>query len=225
MQRKLILTNDGSHSIEIPEVNLTYHSIHGAIQESKYVFIREGLLHFINRTPKNTISIFEVGLGTGLNALLTAMEIEGDGRKVYYEAVELFPLEIDLAQSLNYCEHLGHHEMKPMFDQIHTCEWETEIPISPGFVLKKIKKNLVNFEVSATFDLVYFDAFAPNEQPELWTSDIFDKMFSLLSPGGILVTYCSKGSVQRSMRSSGFKIEKIAGPPGKREMIRASVPG
>ncbi|HMG68656.1 MAG TPA: tRNA (5-methylaminomethyl-2-thiouridine)(34)-methyltransferase MnmD [Chitinophagaceae bacterium] len=203
-------------------MNLTFHSIHGAIRESKHVFIQEGLLHFINRTPKDVVSIFEVGLGTGLNALLTAIEIEKLGKKVYYEAVELFPLEIDLSQSLNYCEQLEQNELKPMFEQIHTCVWETEITIRPGFVLRKIKKNLLNFEVSATFDLIYFDAFAPNEQPELWTKEIFDKMLSLLSSGGILVTYSSKGSVQRTMRSSGFKVEKIPGPPGKREMIRAS---
>jgi tRNA U34 5-methylaminomethyl-2-thiouridine-forming methyltransferase MnmC len=229
VQQKLILTEDGSHSIEVPELGITYHSIHGAIQESKHVFIEAGLYTVADVLPTlDTIRIFEVGFGTGLNALLTIIQEEKLNRKIYYEAIELFPLHLDEARALNYCRILHRNDLQTSFEQLHICDWKREITITSKFRFKKTETNLLNFRTSETclsgrqaFDLIYFDAFAPNAQPELWTEKIFKKMFSILQPGGVLVTYCSKGSVQRAMQSAGFTVEKISGPPGKREMVRA----
>jgi tRNA U34 5-methylaminomethyl-2-thiouridine-forming methyltransferase MnmC len=221
MQQRLILTKDGSHSIEIPELNVSYHSIYGAIQESKHVFIEAGLYASdLKRSDK--CRIFEVGFGTGLNALLTVIEAEKLNRKIYYEAIELFPLNIEEARSLNYCNILHRNDLQTSFEQLHICDWDKEITIATNFILKKTNSNLLNFQTSETFELIFFDAFAPNAQPELWTEEIFKKMFSILQPGGILVTYCSKGTVRRAMQSAGFRVEKIPGPPGKREMVRAT---
>jgi tRNA U34 5-methylaminomethyl-2-thiouridine-forming methyltransferase MnmC len=225
MERKIIYTKDGSHTVSIPERNVTYHSIHGAIQESKLVFIKEGLLYQLQRLSSVRLNIFEMGFGTGLNALLTLIEGEKFQQKIYYETADLFPLSSDEIKLLNYCEQLQRPDLQKTFEQLHNCEWEKEITINSNFHLKKTKDNLLNFETSETFELVYFDAFAPNAQPELWAKEIFEKMFSILKPAGTLVTYCSKGDVRRAMQSSGFTIEKLPGPPGKREMIRAAHPG
>lgn len=221
MQQKLILTEDGSHSIEVPELGVTYHSIHGAIQESQHVFIEAGLYPVADVLwPLDPIRIFEVGFGTGLNALLTIIQAEKLNRKIYYKAIELFPLHLEEARSLNYCRVLHRNDLQTSFEQLHICDWEREITITSKFRFKKTESNLLNFRTSETFDLIYFDAFAPSAQPELWTEKIFEKMFSILQPGGVLVTYCSKGAVRRAMQSAGFTVEKISGPPGKREMVR-----
>jgi len=220
MQRKLILTSDGSHSIEIPELNVTYHSVYGAIQESKHVFIEAGLKSIRPLEAVRCIRIFEMGFGTGLNALLTLIESEKYRQTIYYETVELFPLNDEEIQSLNYCRQLQRSDLQAIFEQLHNCEWEKETGITPHFKFKKSKINLLNFETSETFELICFDAFAPTAQPELWTEEIFKKMFSILKPGGVLVTYCSKGTVRRAMQSAGFTVEKIPGPRGKREMVR-----
>jgi tRNA U34 5-methylaminomethyl-2-thiouridine-forming methyltransferase MnmC len=222
MKQKLILTEDGSHSIEVPELDVTYHSIHGAIQESKHVFIEAGLSTVSNVLESlDTIRIFEVGFGTGLNALLTIIQAEKLNRKIYYEAIELFPLHLEEGRSLNYCRILYRNDLQTSFEQLHICDWEKEITITSKFRFRKTETNLLNFQTSETFDLIYFDAFAPNAQPELWTEKIFEKMFSFLQPGGILVTYSSKGSVRRAMQSAGFVVEKIPGPLGKKEIVRA----
>ncbi len=225
MQRKLILTDDGSHSIEIPEMNVTYHSFHGAIKESKHVFIEAGLYKALDTAAfggtSDTIHIFEMGFGTGLNALLTLIEAEKFKQEIYYETVELSPLDKEEIKSLNYCEQLQHNDLQSTFEQLHFCEWEKEIEITDNFILKKLNTNLIKFSTERKFNLIYFDAFAPNAQPELWTEEIFKKMFSILKSGGILVTYCSKGTVRRAMQAACFTVEKIQGPPGKREMLRA----
>jgi tRNA U34 5-methylaminomethyl-2-thiouridine-forming methyltransferase MnmC len=221
MQRKLILTSDGSHTVSIPGLNVTYHSIHGAIRESRHVFIEAGLKTFNPAKPTN-LNIFEVGLGTGLNALLTIIEAEKQQGGVYYEAVELFPLNGNETQVLNYCKQLDRADLQPVFERLHDCEWEQEIRLKPGFIFKKSKVNLLTLGTSGTFKLIYFDAFAPNVQPELWTKEIFEKMFSILEPGGVLVTYSSKGEVRRAMQAAGFIVEKLPGPKGKREIVRAT---
>jgi tRNA U34 5-methylaminomethyl-2-thiouridine-forming methyltransferase MnmC len=221
MQRKLILTSDGSHTILLPESNVTYHSIHGAVQESKHVFIEAGL-RSLNPARKTIVNIFEMGFGTGLNALLTMIEAEKLERAIHYEAIEQFPLDNKEIGSLNYCTQLGRQDLQMVFEQLHHCEWEKTIKLTPKFTFKKSAANLLDFETPETFELIYFDAFAPNVQPELWTKEIFDKMFEMLEQGGILVTYCSKGDVRRAMQAAGFVIEKLPGPPGKREMIRAT---
>ncbi|HEV8283974.1 MAG TPA: tRNA (5-methylaminomethyl-2-thiouridine)(34)-methyltransferase MnmD [Chitinophagaceae bacterium] len=229
MQRKLILTGDGSHSVSLPEMNVTYHSIHGAIQESIHVFNEAGFYKVSDALQaSDTIHILEMGFGTGLNALLTLIEAKKSNQKIYYEALEPFPLSIEEIRSLNYCEILQRNDLQPSFERLHSGEWEEEIKISETFYLHKTQQSLQNYktclagrQASELKNLIFFDAFAPNAQPELWTEEIFQKMFSILQPGGILVTYCSKGSVRRAMQAAGFVVEKIPGPPGKREMIRA----
>jgi len=226
MQRKLILTSDGSHTISLPGLNATYHSIHGAIQESRHVFIDAGFKTLVPATT-GRLRIFEVGFGTGLNALLTIIEAEKLRREVYYETIEQFPLDSKEMRLMNFCKQLGREDLQPLFAQLHDCEWEKEIKVEPYFFFKKSKVNLLTLETSGTsetfgsFQLIYFDAFAPNTQPELWTKEIFEKMFAMLDPGGVLVTYCSKGDVRRTMQVAGFVVEKLPGPPGKREIIRA----
>jgi tRNA U34 5-methylaminomethyl-2-thiouridine-forming methyltransferase MnmC len=221
VKREVIITGDGSHSIGVPELNVAYHSIHGAIQESMHVFINAGFYGSGQLQLPEPYKIFEVGFGTGLNALLTLIEAEKNKTQVYYEAVEPFPLSEEEVKTLNYCQQLDRPDLQPTFENLHNCEWEKEISISEYFTLKKFSTELISHLTTKQFNLVYFDAFAPNAQSELWTKEVFDKMYSILTPGGILVTYCSKGDVRRAMIAAGFTIEKLQGPPKKREMIRA----
>lgn len=227
MERKLILTGDGSHSISVPDLNVAYHSIHGAIQESMHVFINAGFYAFGRPTQMERpepYKIFEMGFGTGLNTLLTLIEAEKIKTKIYYETVELHPLTAQELSELNYCDQLHRGDLQHSFETLHHCEWELEIPITENFIFKKRKIGLINYSTTRLFDLIYFDAFAPAAQPELWTKEVFDKIYSMLLPGGILITYCSKGDVRRAMVAAGFKVEKLPGPPHKREMIRAVTP-
>jgi tRNA U34 5-methylaminomethyl-2-thiouridine-forming methyltransferase MnmC len=236
VERKLILTRDGSHSISIPEMNVTYHSVQGAIQESMHVFIEAGLKSVrplgeglqniesggaVRHIPEAARRITEMGFGTGLNALLTLIEAEKQNQQIIYTAIELYPLHTEEVNALNYCKQLNRPDLQTFFEQLHQCEWEKDISINPFFIFHKTKTNLINYLTNELINLIYFDAFAPNAQPELWTKEIFEKLYNLLSPGGILVTYCSKGNVRRAMQAAGFDVEKIPGPPGKREMIRA----
>ena len=228
MLRDIILTKDGSHSITVPDMNVTYHSIHGAIQESLHVFIEAGLKNTPLPASGQPLRLLEMGLGTGLNALLTLMEAEKMKQPVHYTALELFPLTPDQVAALNYCEQLHREDLRPLFNQLHHSPWEQETAISTDFTLLKTRSDLVAFTPLLTADtlyhLVYFDAFAPGAQPELWTPAVFAKLFALIAPGALLVTYCSKGDVRRAMLSAGFTVEKIPGPPGKREMLRARKP-
>ncbi len=219
MQRNLIITKDGSHTIELAAPFITYHSINGAIQESQHVFIDAGLKPLSG--TKETICVFEMGFGTGLNALLTLVQAELHQQKIYYETIEAFPLEEDIITQLNYCEQLQQPDLKNIFIQLHAAAWEKEIPITAFFVLRKTRTSLINHSSSQLFNLIYYDAFAPAVQPELWTPEIFQQLFNMMSPGGILVTYSSKGSVRRAMQAAGFIVEKLTGAAGKREMIRA----
>ncbi|MCW3070672.1 MAG: SAM-dependent methyltransferase [Bacteroidetes bacterium] len=219
MQRKIITTSDGSHSLYVPELNEHYHSIHGAIQESRHVFIEAGL----KQAAKNNsaISVFEVGFGTGLNALLTYLESERLGLKINYTSVEAFPLEEAIFNALNYPQETG--EGKQAFELLHSSSWEVKNSISENFSLLKLKTSLLDVILeNDQYDLVYFDAFGPLVQPEMWTDEIFSKLYHAMKKGGVLVTYCSKGEVQRAMKRAGFSVEKIPGPPGKREMVRAT---
>lgn len=220
MERSIIITKDGSHTVSIPELNVTYHSHHGAIQESLHVFIEAGLLKS-GSFPVSDIYIFEMGFGTGLNALLTLIEAEKSKCPVHYTAIELFPLREEEITKLNYCEYLERPELATIFKKLHNCEWEKSIAITSYFTLTKKKASLITYSFDQLVSLIYFDAFAPAAQPELWTKEIFEKIFAMLASGGILVTYCSKGEVRRNMAAAGFTIEKIPGPPGKREMVRA----
>ena len=216
------MTEDGSHSIAIPEMNVTYHSIHGAIQESKHVFIEAGLKYFLDRDVPERIDILEVGFGTGLNALLTANELERTGASVYYVALDAFPISVEEAQSLNYCEQLDRKDLQEDFIRMHECGWNKSIAVTENVLMHKSNSTLQKFESETKFDLIYYDAFAPAAQPELWTEEIFQKLFLLLNQNGVLVTYCSKGDVRRAMAAAGFTVKKLPGPPGKREMLRAT---
>lgn len=211
MQKNIIKTNDGSSSIFIPEINVTYHSIYGAVQESNHVFIEAGLMPLLLKY--NSITIFEMGFGTGLNALLSLQAAVKYKQKIYYKTIELFPLTIKEASALNYAN--------DVFMQLHRCCWEHDIVLNKFFTFHKIKQSLLNFSVQQPVNLIYFDAFDPNTQPELWTKEIFQKLFLMLDFNGVLVTYSSKGNVRRAMLEAGFKVNKIPGPPHKREMIRA----
>jgi tRNA U34 5-methylaminomethyl-2-thiouridine-forming methyltransferase MnmC len=218
MHREIVHTNDGSHTISIPAMHVSYHSKYGAIRESEHVFIQAGLEHCINQHPLPLIYIFEMGFGTGLNALLTLQKAIKQQQPIHYTAVELFPLLKEEVELLNY----GHQlQQQPSFLQLHDCNWEEDVMIDNYFTLHKTFQSLINFSTHQQFNIIYYDAFAPTAQPELWTQDIFSKLYSMLVPKGVLVTYCSKGDVRRAMQSAGFIVEKLQGPPGKREMLRA----
>ena len=221
MERKIILTGDGSHSISVPELNVAYHSVHGAIQESMHVFIKAGLIDSGIFDHVGVHQVLEIGFGTGLNALLTLIEADRHRNRIYYTGIELYPIKEPEAGQLNYCEQLDQPHYKPLFNKMHGCEWEEMTEISEFFRLTKHKCDLADYLPKDLFYLIYFDAFAPKAQPQLWTRTVFDKIYSMLQPGGIVVTYCSKGEVRRNMIAAGFQIEKLKGPRGKREMLRA----
>jgi len=219
MKKEIILTSDRSHSIAIPAMNVTYHSTHGAIQESMHVFIEAGLHHIA--AGKDQISIFEMGFGSGLNALLSIAEAEKKQQKIFYETVEADPLEANMYSLLNYCKQLNRPDLQPLFELLHRCAWNTKAEITPYFSFRKNSGSLVDFLTEQQFNVVYFDAFAPEVQPELWTPDIFKKLYGWMKTGAVLTTYCSKSIVRKAMAEAGLIVEKIPGPPHKREMVRA----
>lgn len=221
LKKEIIKTKDGSNTIFVPEFNETYHSIHGAVQESFHVFIRSGL-KFI--TQLNNINVLEVGFGTGLNALLSFIDSEDSTRNIKYTSLEAYPLNWDLVSKLNYIDIIFNGKYSEIFKKIHKCDWESFYVLSPHFSLRKHNVKLQNILFDNEFDIVYFDAFAPRVQSELWTEQIFISIYKSLKPGGILVTYCAKGSVKRALRYVGFELQSIPGPPGKREMSRAIKP-
>jgi len=217
MKRQITLTEDGSHTLYLPEMDEHYHSVHGAIQESKYVFIESGF----NLCKKKTINVFEVGFGTGLNALLTMLEAARNNIEVNYFSIEKYPLSAQESNVLNYTDLLNVN--KELLQSIHECDWNSPVTITNGFILNKINNDLSaeDFENFPFFDVVYFDAFAPNKQPDLWNDAIYSKIFSHCGHEAIFVTYCAKGVVRRGLQSVGFTVERIPGPPGKKEMLRA----
>jgi len=216
MTNKLVITNDGSHSIFNPEVNETYHSKHGAIVEAEYVFIKNGLL----AENKKQFNILEVGFGTGLNALLTAQKAQQKKIAINYHGIELYPVPKESYIQLNFTELIGEEKSKLL--QLHECEWEKEHVINNFLKLTKNKIALENYTSKNKFDIIYFDAFSPEKQPELWTAEVFQNMYDLLKEDGFLVTYCAKGVVKRTMKAVGFEIIVLDGPPGKRQMTRAN---
>lgn len=218
MKRHLQLTADGSHTIQIEDLQVTYHSKHGAIQESKHVFIDAGIAYLQQMNNLSEVRILEMGFGTGLNALLTAIFSDQMDLRVNYHSIEAFPLATDEVSLLNYGSLL---QQEAIFALLHTAHWNTATTIHPKFELYKHHSKLDTFVSAENFNLIYYDAFAPTAQPELWTVEVFEKLYRLLAPEGILVTYCSKGAVRRAMEVAGFRVTKLQGPPGKREMVRA----
>lgn len=219
MIRKLVVTDDGSHTLKVEGLQEHYHSTFGAINESMHVFIKAGLNRVLQDKP-DELSILEVGFGTGLNALLTLLEQKTQGVAMYYSAVEAYPLEEAIWTRLNYADIIGGEDARTAFTKLHRCSWNDTTEIVPGFYLEKQDCKLDAFAADKSFDLVYFDAFGPDVQPELWSEAIFRNIAGMTSPGGMLVTYSCKGSVKRALKAAGFQIEKLPGPKGKREILR-----
>ena len=212
-------TQDGSHSVYSEKYGVSYHSKYGAIQESRHVFLEAGLLHVAQRQKK--IRVLEIGFGTGLNAFLCLLEAKKRGLKVYYETLEAYPLEHDQVQQLNYALLLDKASNASPFWDLHQKPWEEDIALSDQFLFRKKLTTFEAFEPKSLFDVIFFDAFAPNAQPELWELPLLQKMYMALNDQGVLTTYCAKGVVKRRLKEAGFRIEALPGPPGKREMTRA----
>ncbi|GAB3951379.1 tRNA (5-methylaminomethyl-2-thiouridine)(34)-methyltransferase MnmD [Spirosoma harenae] len=217
---RLIVTADGSHTAINQILDKTYHSIHGAYQESQRVYIELGLLAAFEKFKDAELHVFEMGFGTGLNALLTAHEAIKHQRRVFYTAIEAYPMYLDDAHQLNYDEQLGTNYLK----SLHESPWNQPVVINPYFTITKLNGHLQDYTPTEPFHLIYYDAFAPTAQPELWTAEIFEKIARLLLPNGILTTYCSKSYVQKNLRSAGLIVEKHPGPPHKRDILRALKP-
>lgn len=215
----LAITADGSTTLVLKDLNEQYHSLNGAIRESSLVYIQNGLNYF----NKNNLNILEIGFGTGLNCLLTYASnvAHSTSKTIHYTALEPFPVAPELVEQLNYTD-LIKPACVQQFKAFHQYQQIENNEIDPTFFLTKSTQTVQEFQIqSANVDLIYFDAFAPAIQPEMWTSAVFNKLFSLLNPGGILVTYCAKGEVKRNLKSAGFIVESLPGPPGKREITRA----
>jgi tRNA U34 5-methylaminomethyl-2-thiouridine-forming methyltransferase MnmC len=213
---ELIVTSDGSHTIYVPELNEHYHSVHGAAQEAALVYVKNGL-EFCETDP---VSIFEAGFGTGLNTLLTATSCIKNNRTLHYTSIEKYPLPLSVISTLNHSAFAG-EDGKSLFDKMHKSEWEISEKITDRFYLKKIKGDLTDCKIEGEFDIIYFDAFGPDKQPDMWTTVIFKKISDATVKGGIFVTYSAKGDVKRLLKANGFRVTMLPGPPGKREMIRA----
>lgn len=223
MKREIITTADGSSTIFLPEWNEHYHSKHGAIQEAYHVFIKTGFEYFREVSGSvETISILEIGFGTGLNALITLLEARKDTSVVEYTGVEAYPVSSEEVKNLNYSSLFSGGDSEVIFQKLHSAPWDEKVKINDSFLLHKQKIFFNEIEEVSTFDLIFFDAFGPRVQPDLWTEEIFAKMYTALKSGGVLVTYSAKGSVRRAMETVGFSVERLPGPPGKREMLRAS---
>ncbi len=209
------ISEDGSTTFYRPDLDEHYHSIHGAIQESNHIFIQAGLNHL----PNEELTILEVGFGTGLNALLTLLQ--APDKKIVYHALERYPLTPEMISQINYPQLIRDPHAQPYFDRLHQAAWDVPNLITPNFELLKMKQDLLTYRPARLFNLLYFDAFGPDKQPELWDPLVFENLGRATQPGGVLTTYSAKGAVKRALIRAGFEVEKIPGPPGKREMIRA----
>ena len=218
MEREIIQTLDGSTTIHLKEWDECYHSKHGAIQEAQHVFIKNGLSLF----PNQSVSILEIGFGTGLNAFISFLESSKLNQSINYVGVEAYPVNATEVLAMNYVDELNAKSQKEVFEKMHESKWNEKIELTAEFELTKRKQFFDEIDDVEQFDLIYFDAFGYRVQPELWSTAIFQKMYTALRPGGKLVTYAARGVVKRSMIEVGLTVEKLTGPPGKREMFRAS---
>lgn len=223
---QVIETGDGSHSLLNVALDETYHSRHGALQESEYVFIEKGLYYWMSRHSREShVRILEVGMGTGLNVILTVREaMQHTGLHFNFTTLEPYPLREKTVEQLNYLRFLPKiYAIQAKFRELHACDWEKEYPLLDNFTLLKLKQKLEDMAARPShFDLIYFDAFAPNKQAELWTAEVLEKVASMMKPGAIFVTYSAKGQLKRDLRALGLEVETLPGPPGKAEMVRAS---
>ena len=214
---KLEQTADGSYTLYVPELDEHYHSVKGALTESQHIFIDMGLKHSSVTAPH----ILEIGLGTGLNCVLTLLEAKESQRHVHYTGIERYPLNEEIIRKLNYPSIIG-KECEEDYFAIHQAPWEEDVCLSPWFTLHKMKGDFTHYSFEQKYDIIYFDAFAPEKQPEMWEQSLFDNLYQVLNQGGILTTYCAKGVVRRMLQTAGFKVERLPGPPGgKREILRA----
>ncbi len=219
MQKKIIVTGDKSKTLLIPELNETYHSTKGAIQEAQHVFIKEGL----NFTDQKEINLLEMGFGTGLNALLSLNESNATSKKIFYTTIEAFPISFELAHQMEYIKSLDFKHLNNPYREMHECQVENWLKISPYFEFYKIELSLCDCNLPIShFDLVFYDAFGPKIQPDLWTTEALEIISKSMKTGGILVTYCAQGQFKRNLKTLGFDVDSIPGPPGKREMTRAT---
>jgi tRNA U34 5-methylaminomethyl-2-thiouridine-forming methyltransferase MnmC len=216
---QIITTSDGSHSLLNTTLNETYHSVHGALQESLHVFIKMGLNFLIDQHPAKEIRILEVGFGTGLNALLTLQASTNKLININYTSIEAFPLDEEIWRKLNYA---ASPEGQNDFEKLHCATWNEWTMVNLNFKILKLHTTLQQLNVAAgSYDLIYFDAFAPNKQPEMWELTVLQKIVSLMNTHSVFVTYCAKGQLKRDLKSLGLVVETLEGPPGKKEMVRA----
>lgn len=216
---KIIDTQDGSHSIFSEQFGVAYHSKYGAVQETEHVFIKSALRDKIQQ--QQDIAILDIGFGTGLNALMTYLEVAKLKNTIHYAAIEAYPITLAQAMELNYAEVLNLNETdQRLFQQMHQMDWNIPAPLTANFTFTKYLKRFEDIDFINQFDIIYFDAFAPNAQPELWEAPLLQSMYKALKQNGILTTYCAKGVFKRTLKSVGFTVEAIPGPPGKREMTR-----
>lgn len=221
---QIIDTGDGSHTILNLEMDETYHSRHGALRESQHVFIRHGLDYWLKNNPeRQELSIFEMGMGTGLNLILSIEQaLNHPNRQFFYTTLEAYPLSLDTVRQLNYLSLLSDQSLSTYFEKIHELPWEQYSEILNNFSLEKRTQLLEDFSVTgSSFDLIYYDAFAPNKQPELWTLEVMTRIYAMMKSNGVFVTYSAKGQLKRDLKSLGLVVETLPGPPGKAEMIRA----
>ncbi len=219
---EIIETEDGSHTLRLSGTNVTFHSNRGAIQESSHIFIQSAFDYFVQKNPsKKVLQVFELGLGTGLNALLTAIAARKSNKQVVYKAVDLYPLPGTVFNKLNYASILNEVELYKIIMQTG---WEQLLYVDPFFKIQKMNIGIEQYNFTEQYDMIFFDAFAPEDQEELWQIPIFEKLLNAMQPGGVMVTYCSKTVVRRALEAAGFVVEKISGPWGKREIVRATRP-
>jgi tRNA U34 5-methylaminomethyl-2-thiouridine-forming methyltransferase MnmC len=217
---EIIVTSDGSNSLLNRSLNETYHSTHGALQESNHVFIKNGLNYFIENNDVSPVNILEIGFGTGLNTLLTLQQVGGLKRVIHYTTIETNPLEESLWSQLNYGS--ADDQKRTDFIKIHKAQWETDEAIISNFIIRKRKISLLEVDlITSDYHIIYYDAFAPNKQPSMWTMDVLKKVVDSMSEHGVFVTYCAKGQLKRDLMSLGLQVETLPGPPGKKEMVRA----
>ncbi len=218
---QIISTSDGSHSLLNQKLNETYHSTHGAIQESTHVFVKNGLQFWIDENKTTEVSILEVGFGTGLNALLALKESIDQKIKIHYTSLEAFPVSVELAAELNYPKQIDLPSSEKFFGQLHSATWNISVAITPDFILEKREGKIQEMILDeAVYDLVFFDAFAPSTQPEMWENAVLKKVVHSIKPNGVFVTYSAQGQLKRNLKLLGLLVESLSGPPGKREMVR-----
>ena len=218
---KIIVTGDGSHSLYLPHLNETYHSSHGALTESKHVFIQAGLEHFLTSHQPQTVYILEIGFGTGLNALLAWQYAIENQVRIHFTSLEPFPLTAEVYEQLNYPE-LFEQGKQQQFLALHEVEWNESVNLDEFFTLEKRTQKLEDFETRSKYELIFFDAFAPSKQAELWEFEIIKQTVGYMAANAILVTYCAKGQLKRDLKALGFEVETLPGPPGKKEMVRVA---